>query len=316
MAQNTLLRVMVITQLIFLSCRALELASKSNMYGSVMGVRKWDILLDIASVNMANGNITTLVTSEAFYGSLGMADGISTFDSKNGVYYMVTNALPNPLLYTTDVVNAVALPSLDLYIYAFSCLAVRPATSEVFAVLMITQSTWSLWALSFPLGNVRKMNLPTAYSDFVVAAFDDNDTLIVLAAKTRTDVDILFINPNTGELENQIPLLNCSNVFITSLVYDSSDKMLYGGSASNTQTIHYDWVKVNPKTGDCSSNTVSSDKGIVTSWAYDPNARNVWYAEEINGGFLLRGVNVDTNSIVSEFTTTILLTTIEIDPTP
>jgi len=91
--------------------------------------------------------------------------------------------------------------------------------------------------------------------------------------------------------------------------------MLYGGATDETQSITYDWVKIDPKTGDCSSNVVPTDKGIITAWSYDPNGRNVWYSEEINGGYLLNSVNVDTNKHWVT-NTNVLLETIEIDPTP
>jgi len=182
---------------------------------------------------------------------------------------------------------------------------------------MITTSSWGVWALSYPEGNVRKLPLPTTYDAFFSATFDNNDTLIVLARMSGSaTTHMLFINPNTGALMRPVAITNCTTQLITELTYDSSDNMLYGGATDESHSITYDWVKVDPKTGDCSASMVPSQKGIVTCWAYDINGRNVWYSEEINNGFLLRGVNVDTNKLVSAFKTKMLIETMEIETTP
>jgi len=308
MAQNNLLLVLMI-QLMFLSCEA---KPESTMYAATLTLQTKDFFFDVSSVNKSTGNSTVLCSLGAFYMSFEMVDGIAAMDSKNGIFYVVTDFPPNPLIYSADVINRVALPPFQPNVYRFNKMVVRPATGELFVILTTKTSPYemSLWALNFPVGNVRIMNLPQPYVEFESATFDDNDTLIIVAASNKSS-DILFIDPNTGDLEYQLPFLNCSNVFMVKLFFDPSDKMLYGGAWHlNGKPINY-WVKVDPNTGECTETEI---KGTAADWAYDPNTRNIWYTTALENDFLLVAVNVDTNEM-SEVVTNDDIGTFVIDPT-
>jgi len=313
----------MIQVMMFFFARAMGGANtQSTLYGSSVNF-EFDShveFLDIVSINMENGNGTKVTTLEGFYfGNIGMDYGSSAIDTTNHIFYLVNNAYI-PVVLSADLANSVTLVPLQFNGRYISCLTVRPSTSEVFAFLNVEQSTnlWSMFTFSYPLESVYEMSLPPSYNNFFAGTFDNDDMLMVLATSNDSvDTDILFIDPNTGSVKNRRPVVNCAGVSIQNLDYDSSDNMLYGGAEDPTTYYIYYLVKVDPNTGNCNATMLQNQsQEVITSWAYDPNERNVWYTEATDIGVVLRAINIDTNNFVYEFLSQNHFSDIEIDPNP
>jgi len=287
----------------------------STMYGVVTTTSDTETIVQVAEVNLQTGNLSNFIEVFTYYQASIMADGISGFDATNSIYYYASDD-ETPLLYSVDIAKQESRPPLLLYVEVIISITVNPVTSEAFVAIANTNAP-TLLIYGVTLKNEVRVVFepPSRYEAIYTGAFSDDGKYLYLAAyivnTTQSGAAIVTLDPQSGNILKEI-FVDC-DVFPTKLEYDPSGTLFSGGEMVNDSTVYYYYSKVNPTTGACSYRPVSTSQGIITSWAYDPQSKIIWYAEEINGGFLLRGVDVTNGKEVAAFNTLYLLESIEID---
>jgi len=326
MAQKSFvpLLALMIAQCMFLFCGVITAKLTPTVYGYTLAEKGDFTVIDVISVDLENGNLSTLCTTEMAHWGVTFSPCISALDSKNELLYMVPDPCCNSqILYIVDVVHGVTLTTIDPEVFGIKCLTVRPSTGELFAIMLQSDFNETLWTVSYSMGTVREMILPE-HVLYCPATFDDNDMLVVFASTINGTALLLYINPNTGEIENKIPIVGCPfetqwGGGMDSFKYDPSDKAFYGlGVLSHEDYKNYTtiWTRIDSKTGVCSEHQLFKLNGNIYFGcsSYDPIERNLWYAQGPTfGGSNLIAINVDNNMVVSVLNTTHDLFAMEID---
>jgi len=294
-------------------------ASNSKMYGVVTTVTNTETQVQVAQVDLQTGNIFNFTEIISYYSGSIMEDGLSGFDSMNNIYYFATNDQTG-LLYSANVGNKVALPPLDLYVTGFYSISANPSTGEAFVATFTAKPPSSTIFGVTANGEVRTVLIvPATFSTILGGTFDTDKDIFYLSIYYQNQTDqpaIAAIDPTSGVVMS-IVMLQCSeaSTYVTKLKFDATSGNIYaGGEQIVSGKWTYSYFKINPITGSCTMQSVPSSMGIVTAWAYDLNAGNIWYADATDSGNLLRGVDVSSGTEVASYTTQYILESIEINP--
>jgi len=287
-----------------------------QLYAVVTTATWTETLMWIVQVDTTAGTFTNVTSTEVYGGGSATIDGISGYDAKNQIYYFTTDTVP-PVVSYASIKTKADLGIIDLYNNAIISLTVNPNTNELFVVGTTQTNINVITGVSYPEGNTRLvLQLPNDYQGSSVGTFDGAHNIFYLLSRNTSGNYLLGINPKTGDIMSVQGFPKCNDIYPQNIKFDSNDGMIYGGGEgiSDSHILKYYQLAINPKTGSCNSTLVETENGIITSWSYDPVNRNVWYADAINGGNLLKAVNVDTGKQVSSFNTEWILENMEIDP--
>ena len=131
--------------------------------------------------------------------------------------------------------------------------------------------------------------------------------------QTQSGIAVVGIDPTTGNIKSKF--LTCPQFYPTKPKFDPQSLYIYAGAEEvQDGEITYSYLQIDGSKGECTSQPVDTSEGIVTAWAYDQLAGNIWYADATNGGYLLRGVSVETGDQIASYNTKYILESIEITP--
>jgi len=306
-------------QIAVLLCVSLRFAmvhSVAQMYAVVTSATWTETLMWVVQVDTTTGAFSNVTSTTVYGGGSATEDGISAFDENNKIYYYTTDVVP-PMIVYVNVKSKQDLGIIDLYMNAIFSLTVNPLTSELFVVGYNQNNIVVINGVSYPEGSVRLvLQLPSDLQDSSIGTFDPTHNLFYLITYNNSGFVLTGINPKSGNIVS-LKAFNCPQIFAQNIKFDPKDGMIHGGgiNPSTPHVLKYYQLTINPKTGFCNSTLVPTAMGIITAWSYDPVNRNMWYADAINGGNLLRAVNVDTGYQVDTFNTIWILENMEIDPT-
>jgi len=297
-------------------CFAIYVHSAPQLYAVVTTATWTETLMWVVQVDTTTGAFTNVTSTMVYGGGSATEDGISAFDAKNMIYYYTTDVVP-PVITYVSINSKSDLGEIDLYMNAIFSLTVNPLTSELFVVGYDQHNDVIIVGVSYPEGSERLvLQLPSNLQTSSIGTFDATNNIFYLVSYNNSNFMLTGIDPKTGNILSIQPFPKCSPIYPQNIKFDGKDGMVYGGGidVSTPHQLKYDLLEMNPKTGFCNSTLVPTSMGIVTAWSYDPVNRNLWYADAINGGFLLRAVNVDSGNQVVSLNTQWILENMEIDP--
>jgi len=307
MQKNIIL--LAVTQLLFLGYTIAH-SSDGVLYGTTLNASEPWSKYDFVAINLTTGNNSFVCTIEELYEAEQFDYGKSAIDVKNGLYYLTIYGVDRPFLFVVDFIRGVTLAPIDLFVTDLYGFAVRPTTGELFVVVEWLNSTYlsqKIYVVSSE--NVRSFSLPNSNYSTIATTFNDDDFYIVLEEDGDRNVNLLFIDPDSGEIERQVQVSNSNGTYFGRYMeYDSTDNVLYIGGENN-------WARINAQTGDCSFYSVKN-YDYAGLWSYVPNTRTMWFDAEMNNKVYVVSLNVDTNEIVTAFpmTSNINFLNIGIDP--
>jgi len=292
----------------------------SSLYGIYTGASWTETTIYTAQIDTTTGVLTNVTQDESFGGGSAFADGIAAIDQTNGIYYWA-NDYETPLLYGTDLIHKCNIAPTDLYLYTIMNIVVNQATSDALVLAIDGQSKVNkyIYRVSYPEGSAVIMAPFAPGCSYGAGAYNSDKNLLQYAAYNQTTASyvLLSYDLSSGALKSSIPFSGCtssssSKIFINYLEYDAATGQLYGGAIVGQSPLTYAVLTVDPASASCTSATVPSAAGIVTAWAYDPNASVMYYAIAPNGNPLLFGFNVRTGSQTANFKTRFLMESIAV----
>jgi len=278
-------------------------------------VNVWTVIVDVST-----GAVTNVTENFSYQNEAIMSDGISGFDSGNGIYYYATDDTQQPLIFAVNVRTKSLLAPVNLYPKAVYRLNADTKNHRLFAYVVDSQGNGVLNSIAFPAGPVKQIfTLPSSYNSqaYGASALDPQKRLWYWTAwKSATSYDLLTVNADTGSLLSAKPI-SCTNGYFMYMTWDPTFSTIWGGIEvwNKNNTLSYFVIRMDPTTGQCSEKLIDTDAGIVTSWTFDYVNSVLWYHSATDSGGMLYYYNVKSgkqgNSVlVADY---LVLESIEID---
>jgi len=276
--------------------------SSDGLYGIVteFSFSGEDTLLWTIKYDRTTGSWQNVTENMIYSGGSATIDGISTFDQNKGVYYFATD-FAGAFIFASDVINKRTLAPIFLNVASIEGLIFDNHNNHLY-VLAINSGKMVLIGVT-PQGTRTVAAIPPSYNaGYIMVGAVDISSNFYLAAKVGAEPQptyaIATFNTNTGQILSSVNFSSdCENLFPQRLVWDTITSTLIGGGMSlgANNDLEYWFLRVNPRTGQCTKKRIAVNTGIVTCWTYDSTKGYLWLGEAVNGGAYLYFYNIAAN---------------------